>query len=90
MKLLKHQRVSTVNKRKRKANVFIDTTDAKIATIQAKRRKATETLTELANDRANEAFDIILSHLNSRDIYNLSKANTACRERVQRAMFARK
>lgn len=90
MKLLKHQRVSTANQRKRKANAFIDTTDAKIAMIQTKKRKATEILTELANDRANEAFDVILSYLNSRDIYNLSKANTACRERVQRAMIARK
>ena len=91
MKLLRHQRRLTGNKRKRKVKSPIDETINKNDNKNpVKQRKMIEILTKLADDRANEAFDIILSHLSTRDIYNVSRTNTACRERVQQTMLIRK
>ena len=55
-----------------------------------RQEKVIEPLSELANDRANEAFDIIVSKLRTRDIYNLAITNTACCERIQTIMSKRK
>lgn len=96
MKLLKyHQRSRRMTlreeksiNRKRKARETATNSGQEMSTT--KQRKTIEILTRLADDRANEAFEIITSKLRTRDIYNLGRTNVACRKRIEEIMSQRK